>query len=371
MTPDEILEAAYQQAVANIGSSVIENQQVIEYITVISQNIRNRAGVRLVMSCLLAKLHNPDIDVRKPYTEIGDEDAFSGRSYDEQYLSGFIEKYDLPCNPTTAFLTPALRNRDTVLTPDIDLVGRPKEVYNAALQLLTDAHLQIVTVEDMLVEIIRQLLVLRNQKRERMASLLANLKPSNDTSLSSEAIVTLLQQHLASKGSSRLPVLIIAAIYKTIEEKLGEKILPLEAHNAADRQTGALGDLQVILSDDKYIITAYEMKAKRVEVHDIDVALRKIAEHIPKIDNYIFVTTDTISHEIYEYAVSIYEQIGIEIAILDCIEFVRYFLHLFYRVRIDFLDNYQALVLAEPDSAVSQPLKEVFLALRQTAESDE
>ena len=40
-------------------------------------------------------------------------------------------------------------------------------------------------------------------------------------------------------------------------------------------------------------------------------------------------------------------------------------------MRVEFLDAYQALVLAEPDSAVSQPLKEAFLALRQAAQSDE
>ena len=33
--------------------------------------------------------------------------------------------------------------------------------------------------------------------------------------------------------------------------------------------------------------------------------------------------------------------------------------------------NYQELVVNEPESAVSQPLKEVFLTLRQAAESDE
>jgi DNA adenine methylase len=34
-------------------------------------------------------------------------------------------------------------------------------------------------------------------------------------------------------------------------------------------------------------------------------------------------------------------------------------------------DYRQELVLAEPESAVSQPLKEAFLALRQAAESGE
>ena len=62
---------------------------------------------------------------------------------------------------------------------------------------------------------------------------------------------------------------------------------------------------------------------------------------------------------------------GTEIVMLDCLGFVRHFLHLFHRLRIKFLDTYQALLLAEPDSAVSQPLKEAFLSLRQAAESAE
>ncbi len=36
---------------------------------------------------------------------------------------------------------------------------------------------------------------------------------------------------------------------------------------------------------------------------------------------------------------------------------------------MDFLEAYQQLVLDEPESAVSQPLKEAFLALRQAAET--
>jgi hypothetical protein len=35
---------------------------------------------------------------------------------------------------------------------------------------------------------------------------------------------------------------------------------------------------------------------------------------------------------------------------------------------VDFLNHYQELVLAEPDSAVSPSLKEAFLLLRQTTE---
>ncbi len=56
---------------------------------------------------------------------------------------------------------------------------------------------------------------------------------------------------------------------------------------------------------------------------------------------------------------------------LDCISFLRHFLHLFHRLRAAYLDMYQELLLLEPESAVSQPLKEAFLAMRQATESIE
>ena len=81
-------------------------------------------SVRLLMACMLAKVHRPEIDPRKPYTKIGSKDCFSGRSYDEQFIGGFITKHNLPCNSTTAFLTPTLRNMDQTLTIKVVLVGR-------------------------------------------------------------------------------------------------------------------------------------------------------------------------------------------------------------------------------------------------------
>ena len=84
------------------------------------------------------------------------------------------------------------------------------------------------------------------------------------------------------------------------------------------------------------------------------------------------ITTDTIDLEVAEYTASMYEMLsGTEVVVLDCLGFLRHFLHFFHRLRIDFLDAYQTLVLSEPDSAVKQPLKEAFLSLRQAAESDE
>lgn len=327
------------------------------------------------MSCLLAKIHNPRVDVNKPYTEIGTPDSFSGRTYDEQYLTMFILQHGLPCNTTTAFLTPALRNRDAPLTPGLNLVGRPHEVYAYTLQLLSDVNESRVSADDLLAETVRCLITLRDEQRLRTESLLSELQArGNGIPLPAEGIITLIQQHLAIPKSSRLIVLVVAAAYRAAAANLGEHVLPLRGHNAADKQTGALGDVEVALVGDNDVVTGYEMKDKHVTRNDIDAALGKVTEfyrqHGKRVDNYIFITTDVIDRDVQEYAKTLYEQTGgIEFVVLDCIDFVRHFLHLFHRLRMPFLEAYQELVLDELDSAVGQPVKEAFLTLRRAAES--
>lgn len=372
-TPDQILENIYQRAAATLEHTVIENDDMRERVDYVCRCLSNRAGVRLLMSCLLGKIHRPDVDPRKPYTEIGGEDSFSGRTYDEQYLTHFINKHRLPCNPTTAFLTPTLRNIDQALTSARDLVGRPRDLYKKTLLLLEDVAEERIAAETVFVESVRVLLQMRDEKLKRMASLLESLKHIEGAlPLSSEAIVELIKQHLACKNASRLPVLVVAAAYQAAGERLSESLLPLNSHNAADLQTGSMGDVEICLVGDDAVVTAYEMKMKRVTVGDIDCAVAKIARAPKRINNYLFVTTDTIDPDVVEYANKFYEETGgTEIAILDCIGFLRHFLHLFHRIRADYLDAYQTLVINEPDSAVSQTLKEAFLALRQAAESDE
>lgn len=279
----------------------------------------------------------------------------------------------MPVNPTTAFLTPTLRNIDQALTSDRELVGRPRDLYKKTLMLLEDVAENHIAADVLFIETVRVLLQLRDEKLARMASLLEALEHGEGAlPLSSETIVTLISQHIACKNTSRLPVLVVAAAYMAAGTQLSESILPLNSHNAADLQTGSLGDLEICLVGDDAVVTAYEMKMKRVTQDDIDAAVTKITRAPKQIHNYLFITTDVIDPIVTEYAAMFYEKTsGTEIAILDCISFLRHFLHLFHRIRSNYLNNYQTLVLEEPDSAVSQTLKEAFLALRQAAESGE
>jgi DNA adenine methylase len=322
---------------------------------------------------MLAKLHNPKIDVRKPYTEIGGDDSFSGRAgYDEPYISSFNFKHKLGLNATTAFLTPAFRTINHALTPDVVMEGRPRRMYQDLLSVLNSVYNTEVTPDNVLKECLRLLIIARDEKKARLSSLLTELKQSSDGILppSTEMLIDLVSQHLAMKKASRLPVLVVAAAYKAAEDRLGERVLPLHSHNAADEQTGAFGDVEIHILGDDNVVTAYEMKDRSVTDDDINVALSKIAKTEHRIDNYIFITTSEIESTTRSYASSLYIQTGgTEIAILDCIGFLRHFLHLFHRLRLEFLEAYQDLVLKEPESAVNQTLKEALLVLRRNYET--
>ena len=366
-----LLEASLKRAQKNLGHAFIHDEEIAARVVSVVNCPSNRAGVRLLMSYMLAKVHRPEVDPRKPDTKIGSKDCFSGRSYDEQFISDFITRHNLPCNSTTAFLTPTLRNMDQTLTTKVVLVGRPAAMYQDALRLLDDVRARRVSAQDVLDESIRLLLLERDARKVRLKTLLSGVgRVASALPLSSEDTVNLIEQHLRCKGSSRLPVLVVAAAYEAAKTKLGERVLNLTAHNAADEQTGAVGDVQITLLGEDKVVTSYEMKNKAVLHGDIDRALQKIAGQGQHVQNYIFITTEVASDEVRDYARSKYDDTGgVEIAILDCIGFLRHFLHLFHRLRKDFLDQYQVLVLREPDSAVSQALKEAFLALRQAAES--
>jgi DNA adenine methylase len=304
ISPDEILESAYQRALNHLAMPILKDAEILERVILVSRRVP-RASIRLLLACLLAKIHNPAVDIRKPYTEIGGDDSYSGRNYDEKFVIRLINKYDLPCNSTTAFLTPALRTKPIVLTPDANLGGRTGQqgVYRATLYLLTEVYENRINADDLLAEAIRQLIIYRDEKRDQMRSILAQLEAvQGDVALSAEEIVTLIRQHLASRGASRLPVLVVAAAYRTVENHLGERVLPLQGHNAADKQTGALGDVQIILTNDGRLTTCYEMKMKPVTIEDIDLAIRKMNVTQQLIDHYIFITTDKITDDVQEYA---------------------------------------------------------------------
>ncbi|HLI08590.1 MAG TPA: hypothetical protein VKV40_18655 [Ktedonobacteraceae bacterium] len=156
--PTDVLTLALERAEASLTTPIISDQEVIQRIELVARSSRNRACIRFLLACMLAKSVSPSVDIRKPYTEIGTSDAYSGRMFDERFIGPLVRKHQLDCNPTTAFLTSAFRNITTILAPGLPMAGNPPQVYEAALQLLTDVQTAKVSAEDVLTEAFRWLL---------------------------------------------------------------------------------------------------------------------------------------------------------------------------------------------------------------------
>lgn len=163
----------------------------------------NRAPARLVLTYALAKAHRPELDATEPYTEIRSGRSFSGRTYDERHLAPFIAVHRLPLNPTTAFLTPTLRNANEPLRSSTAFEGRPREVYRDAARVL-EAIQGGVSAGEVPAFALRELLNLRDERDQALAAALAGVG-TGVQSLSTEDVLTLLEQHLKSKNASRLP----------------------------------------------------------------------------------------------------------------------------------------------------------------------
>lgn len=367
---EKILESAYKKATsATIRRQIAIDNSIRQKVLSVCQCTTNKAPIRYLMAALLAKIDNVEIDTRQPYPKLGDK-SFPGRTIDETFIQPFIHKYALPCNDTTAFLTPAFRTLETALTrPSFDKC-RPKSVYYDMMDILDYVESHSQKSKNILAEIIKDLIAVKEHTNQTLTQMVSQLSSPQKHELSSEEITILLTQHLQCKGSSRLPVLMFAAAYQSVQPLINEETKPLLAHNAADKQTGAIGDIEVTLSNEDRTVTCYEMKKKQVTTDDIFVCVEKIGKLNVKPDNYIIITTESITKEVKDLAFSLYDKVGVEIAVLDCIGFINHFLHFFHRYRTRFLDAYQKLVLAEPTSSVSQPLKEAFLSLRKVAESN-
>jgi hypothetical protein len=335
----------------------------------IEQVCRSRVGapLRALLACLLAKAHRPELDIRKPYTEIGTEDSYSGRSYDEEYISSFIQRYQLPCNPTTAFLTPAFRAKNQPLEANVPLHGKPREPYDAFISLLELVQNGSLNAQELLTEVIRQLLLVKNERQQQIGSLIQRIKDQK-VNLSADSIIQILNQHLQSKRSSRLPVLLVTAAYDVARDYLHKHPKPLQPHTAADIRAGTLGDLEIEFSTHQRLAVVYEMKTRRITINDLERAAQKVAGSTIQIDQYVFITTAPIDASIHGHAAYLSKQIGIEFMVFDCIQFLKHFIHLFYELRMAFLDRYEQLLLQEPESAVSHELKQKFLELRAAAQ---
>jgi DNA adenine methylase len=366
----ETLKLLYKKA-ESLEKPVSISEDIDEKLNILVSG-KVGAPLRVLLSLLLAKKLNPEVNLLYPVSNVEEiSGAFSGRAIDENCVQILVEQFKLPLNPTTGFLTPSFRTLSLPIPEKLgDVIGKYRQVYNAFSSIIHKVQSGELDAEEVLVALLQKLIHLKREREEKIKEKLQSA--SGELDLSAEDIVEIVERLLTLPRASRIPVLVVAALHITIEKCLGQKVRPLESHRAADSKTGSLGDIELV-ADDGSVVRVYEIKDREITETDIHNALEKIArleqERRRKLKQYLFITTKSVDKSVLLVARNMYREIGIEMAVLDCLGFTRHFLHLFFPFRLQFISNLTKLLMEEPDSSLNHAVKEYYLTLLNVLQS--
>ncbi len=227
---------------------------------------------------------------------------------------------------------------------------KPLLLKQAFLNILNEIENNPSSAETIVDYLLQGLIRLRDRHKVKIA------RPIN---LSINDIIDLLDKHFhatySSHGASRLPVLALYAIYRCLMEELlrfkGKILLPLENHTSADRQSGYIGDIEVVNADNS-AFEAVEIKFDIPINHSIvEIAKEKI--HPTSVERYYILSTLGIESQdmdrIDEDILQIKNTHGCQLVINGVLPTIKYYLRLLSDTKM-FILNYADLM--EQDSAL-------------------
>lgn len=247
-------------------------------------------GFTNIVTCLAIKAAMPNIDIRYHQVQIQHQtDRGAGFNF-----RGISEKLVYPWLNTQAFegaksgwQTRTFERPKPYMLDYDENIG---DIKNAFLTIFDEIEVYGQSATQALAHLMYLQWLHRESKQISLS-----LPKTQDISL----IINLLSKHFfypykTSRGASRLPVLALYAVYEVmlgqLERYKGMMLKPLEAHSAADSQTGAIGDIEIIRADNAHVFEAIEVKHgialnERI-IHD---AANKIMDK--SIDRYYILTT--------------------------------------------------------------------------------
>jgi len=290
-----VLDAALSRAEVNFVAGVLAGytlsdrlRQAIVEISGLSQ--KAQTGFTNIVTCLAIKVAFPDVDIRYHQVQIQhltDRGAgFNFRGVSEKVVYPWLNDNTFEGAKSGWQTRTFERPKPYMMTYD-ENIG---VIKNSFLTTFDEIEVNDQSATEALSFIIHLQLVLRESKK-----IVMSLPRTSDILL----IVKLFREHFfhpykASNGASRLPVLALYAIYTVLVDQLDRyktmELKPLEEHSAADSQTGALGDIEIIDKATRLVFEAIEVK------HNIPLNDRIVSDAAKKImnqavDRYYILTT--------------------------------------------------------------------------------
>jgi len=229
-------------------------------------------------SCAIARIIDPEIDIRMPATEYG-ENAFSGRSLAEKVVIPFLRDRSVPTS-ASPFLS-ALRGGAKFMKGGEPRIQRDKEGFAALVQIVDYLReLDVDSVKNYLRFLLRRFIVLRESHN-------ITLKRISKPNL--EQLSHLIEAMLTVKSGGRIPALLATAMFLTISEchALGWEV-EFQGINVADKASGAVGDITI--RKDGALILGVEVTERPIDQARVTLTFNQKVSPSGLVD-YLFITT--------------------------------------------------------------------------------
>jgi len=247
-------------------------------------------GFTNIITCLAIKSALPNVDIRYHQVQIQDKTdrpaGFNFRGVSEKVIYPWLNENNFE-GAKSGWQTRTFERPKPYMPTYDENIGDIKEPFLKTFNYIEEEN---ESAAEALACLLHRQMILRESKKITLS-----IPKTKDIQL----IISLLRNHFfhsykASKGASRLPVLALYAVYSVLIDQVdrykGMKLKPLEAHSAADAQTGAIGDIEIVQEDIGEVFEAVEVK------HDIAISERIIQDAAKKImdksvDRYYILTT--------------------------------------------------------------------------------
>jgi hypothetical protein len=261
-----------------------------------------------LVGCAVAKILDPEIDIRLPYMNQG-ESAFNGRTLDERVVNPFLHDHSIPCSKGP-YLS-ALR-RNIRFEPETARGLRDREAYTAFLKFIGELERADGSTARLY---LRYLLYTFLKLREA-----SHITVSRVRRLSLEQYSRLLDGLLAVPSGGLMPVLFAVAMLQTLKRCFGlDWEIEWQGINVSDRATGVGGDIVIKTRDT--IVLAVEVTERVVDrARVISTFSSKISPQA--IEDYLFLFTSALPTDDARKAAQEYFAQGHEIVFAQMREWI-------------------------------------------------
>jgi DNA (cytosine-5)-methyltransferase 1 len=208
---------------------------------------------------------------------------------------------------------------------------------------------------------------------------ITKIENTNCSDIQINDIISALQEHFyhksyTAKGTSKLPVLAIYAVYELVINEMNRyqncTLKTLGSHTASDKTSGSAGDIEIYYAESsKHILEVIEIKyEKPIDKHMVAIAKEKIAKFNP--ERYLILSSANLKKEdendIYQMIDEIANNYQCQVIVNGVLPTIKYYLRL-VNSPIEFINKYSALVEKdrEIDFEHKQKWDEIIVELMQ------